>query len=49
MAQPFTAELFLITKISRRLKVKRLETKKMQDLYQIISEKLNDIIPCEWQ
>ncbi|MED4788168.1 TIGR01741 family protein [Bacillus atrophaeus] len=25
-----------------------METKKMQDLYQIISEKLNDIIPCEW-
>lgn len=30
------------------MKVKRLETKKMQDLYQIIGEKLNDIIPCEW-
>ncbi|MED4722384.1 TIGR01741 family protein [Bacillus atrophaeus] len=25
-----------------------METKKMQDLYQIICEKLNDIIPCEW-
>ena len=48
MAQPFSAGLFLITKISRRLKVKRLETKKMQDLYQLISQKLNDIIPCEW-
>lgn len=48
MAQPFSAELFLIIKISRRLKVKRLETKKMQDLYQLISQKLNDIIPCEW-
>lgn len=29
-------------------KVKRLETRKMQDLYQLISQKLNDIIPCEW-
>ncbi|CBI41798.1 putative DNA binding protein fragment [Bacillus amyloliquefaciens DSM 7] len=26
----------------------RLETKKTQDLYQLISQKLNDIIPCEW-
>ncbi|MDN4184742.1 TIGR01741 family protein [Bacillus subtilis] len=25
-----------------------METKKMQDLYQLISQKLNDIIPCEW-
>ncbi|MFA1782182.1 TIGR01741 family protein [Bacillus velezensis] len=25
-----------------------MENKKMQDLYQIIGEKLNDIIPCEW-
>lgn len=25
-----------------------METKKMQDLYQIICDKLNDIIPCEW-
>ena len=30
------------------MKVKKLENKKMQDLYQIIGEKLNDIIPCEW-
>ncbi len=30
------------------MKAKRLETKKMQDLYQLISKKLNDIIPCEW-
>ncbi|OCB92758.1 putative antitoxin YezG [Bacillus amyloliquefaciens] len=30
------------------MKVKRLENKKMQDLYQIICDKLNDIIPCEW-
>lgn len=48
MAQHFLAGLFFITRISRRLKVKRLENKKMQDLYQIIGEKLNDIIPCEW-
>ncbi|MFU8712852.1 MULTISPECIES: TIGR01741 family protein [Bacillus] len=25
-----------------------METRKMQDLYQLISQKLNDIIPCEW-
>ena len=25
-----------------------METKKTQDLYQLISQKLNDIIPCEW-
>ncbi|WP_367387236.1 TIGR01741 family protein [Bacillus vallismortis] len=25
-----------------------METKKMLDLYQLISQKLNDIIPCEW-
>lgn len=25
-----------------------METKKIQDLYQLISQKLNDIIPCEW-
>ncbi|MBD0399339.1 DUF600 family protein [Bacillus sp. 2211] len=25
-----------------------MENKKMQDLYQIIGDKLNDIIPCEW-
>ncbi|MEC3757467.1 TIGR01741 family protein [Bacillus halotolerans] len=25
-----------------------METKKMQDLYQLISQKLNNIIPCEW-
>ncbi|MFB0637630.1 TIGR01741 family protein [Bacillus rugosus] len=25
-----------------------METKKMQDLHQIICDKLNDIIPCEW-
>lgn len=48
MAQPFTAGLFFITRISRQLRVKRLETKKIQDLYQLISQKLNDIIPCEW-
>lgn len=30
------------------MKVKRLENKKMQDLYQFICDKLNDIIPCEW-
>lgn len=30
------------------MKVKKLETKQMQDLYHIIGEKLNDIIHCEW-
>lgn len=30
------------------MKVKRLENKKMQDLYQFICDTLNDIIPCEW-
>lgn len=25
-----------------------METRKMQDLYQLIGEKLNDIIPGEW-
>ncbi|WP_302480620.1 TIGR01741 family protein [Bacillus tequilensis] len=25
-----------------------MKTKKMQNLYQLISQKLNDIIPCEW-
>ncbi|WP_338732631.1 TIGR01741 family protein [Bacillus subtilis] len=25
-----------------------MENKKLQNLYQIIGEKLNDIIPCEW-
>ncbi|SLC13880.1 Protein of uncharacterised function, DUF600 [Mycobacteroides abscessus subsp. massiliense] len=48
MAQLFFAGLFFITRISRQLKVKKLETKQMQDLYHIIGEKLNDIIPCEW-
>lgn len=48
MAQHFPAGLFFITRISRRLKAKRLENKKLQNLYQIIGEKLNDIIPCEW-
>lgn len=48
MAQRFSAGLFFITKISRQSELKRLETKKMQDLYQIIGDKLNDIIPCEW-
>ncbi len=28
--------------------VRRMETRKMQDLYQLIGEKLNDIIPGEW-
>ena len=30
------------------MKVKKLETKQMQDLHHIIGEKLNDIIHCEW-
>lgn len=28
--------------------MKRLETRKLPDLYQLISQNLNDIIPCEW-